>query len=71
MRRTEFLGLLYGNASYDGSILYVHGIHSITYGNASYGIERLAEVDECILRTEHCVQECEMMLSLDLYRGAA
>ena len=38
IRKCSYLGLLYGNASYDESILCLHGIYSITYGNALYGI---------------------------------
>ena len=48
-RRMEFLGLLYGTASYDGSILYVYGINSIAYGNASYGIP-WSVVWQCVIR---------------------
>ncbi len=39
IQKYSYLGLLCGNASYDGSILCLHGIHSIAYGNASYGIQ--------------------------------
>ena len=38
IRKCSYLGLLCGNASHNESILCLHGIYSITDGNASYGI---------------------------------
>ena len=38
VQNRTYLGLSYGNASHEESILCLQGIHSIAYGNASYGI---------------------------------